>query len=269
MGQTEIVIFTVLITIILLSFIAGIIAFTLQYRKKKLGYESEKKAMEQKYKADLLHARLQMHEITMKTIGEEIHDNVGQKLTLASLYAQQMGHANKFPEIKTELETISNILNESLNDLRKLSKDLTYPNHSQEDLINLIEQQCQKINGLDICNVSFSTNIKAYMIPSSVAHVLLRLVQEFFQNSLKHSNCKNLFIIINNCEDELELSLTDDGNGFDILHTENNIAHNGIGLKNIKARAALLGASAEIKSETGKGTSMIVKISHSIIQHHQ
>lgn len=267
MVQTEVVLFTVLITCILLSFIVGIFAFIFQYRKRKMIHEAEKKAMEKKYEAELLAAKLEMQELTMKIIGEEIHDNVGQKLTLASLYTQQLEHRGMFPQIKPELENISGIINESLNDLRKLSKDLTYPADLSNDLAQIVEQQCIKIRKLNICHVSFSANEGEYMVPSGIAHVVLRIVQEFFQNSLKHSGCTNLFAEINDKNDCLELELKDDGKGFDI----NTIMQNnntGIGLKNMQKRAALAGTSITMESAPGKGSSLLIKIPHSIIQNH-
>lgn len=267
MVQTEVVLFAVLITFILLSFIAGIFAFIFQYRKRKLIYEAEKKAMEKKYEAELLAARVEMQELTMKIIGEEIHDNVGQKLTLASLYTQQLEHAGRFPEINSALENISGIINESLNDLRKLSKDLSYPADSSNSLPGIVEQQCTKLSRLQVCGVFFSSNTDEYMVPPGTAHVVMRIVQEFFQNSLKHSGCNNLYAQTELKEDCIELMLADDGKGFD-MNTVMQDSTSGIGLHNMRKRAALIGGDFSLSSYPGKGTSLRIKIPHSIPQNH-
>ena len=48
---------------------------------------------------ELLSTQIEMQTQTMQYIGREIHDNVGQKLTLASLYTQQLAYENKAPQI--------------------------------------------------------------------------------------------------------------------------------------------------------------------------
>src|SRR6185436_9531091 len=94
MGQTEIIIFIVLANIILLIFITGIIVFVFQYRKRKLLHEREKIFLEKQHKLDLLNSQLQVQSQTMQFIGQEIHDSVAQKLTLASIYTQQLEFEN-------------------------------------------------------------------------------------------------------------------------------------------------------------------------------
>jgi signal transduction histidine kinase len=82
-------------------------------------------------------------------------------------------------------------------------------------------------------------------------NVLLRITQEFIQNSIKHSHCKNIFISLNTSEDILwELTIRDDGIGFDATQTKSN----GIGLTNMKNRAEIIGADFLLESEKNEGT---------------
>ena len=125
MQQTETIIFIIIANILLLVFVVGIILFILQYKKKKIEHAKEKSMIAETHTKELLATQLEMQTQTMQHIGREIHDNVGQKLTLASLYTQQLAYENKAPHINDKIENISNIINDSLAELRQLSKTLT------------------------------------------------------------------------------------------------------------------------------------------------
>src|SRR5581483_7437859 len=98
MGETEFKIFVFLATLILLVFIGGIIIFIFQYNRKKMRHEKEKEIMNIQHTQDLLHTTLEIQQQTMQDISREIHDNIGQRLTLASIYAIQLSFENKYPE---------------------------------------------------------------------------------------------------------------------------------------------------------------------------
>src|SRR5688572_23668704 len=95
MGQTEIKIFIVLATLIVLVFVTGSIVFVLRYRKKKLLDEMEKVRLEERHRIDLLKTQVQTQQETMQFIGREIHDSVTQKLTLASILSQKLEFENQ------------------------------------------------------------------------------------------------------------------------------------------------------------------------------
>jgi signal transduction histidine kinase len=193
----------------------------------------------------------------MQHIGREIHDNIGQKLTLASLYTQQLAYENKAPNVKDSIENISDIINQSLTELRELSKSLTDNTIDSNDIYRLIERECAKVNKLRITNVTFTSNAKNLKLDYKKKSVLLRIVQEFLQNSVKHALCQNIQVSLEHKEEKLILSLKDDGKGFD----SSKIITNGIGLINIKKRTEILGGTFSIESKENQGTKVNIEIS--------
>jgi len=251
MGQTEIIIFVVLANIILLIFIIGIIVFVFQYRKRKLLHEREKTTIEKQHKLDLLNSQLEVQSQTMQFIGREIHDSVAQKLTLASIYAQQMEFENNNTQLNEKIKPVNKIINDSLLELRQLSKNLTDAKLQHEDLASLISHECEMINATGVCTAKLEVEkIPDLNIPMKSS--LLRIVQEFLQNSLKHAGCKQIFVTVSNSDDQLKIYMADDGKGFILAE----VAHNGIGLDNIRRRIQHLGGKHHLKSEPGKGTSL-------------
>lgn len=256
MEQTEIISFIIFGNIILLVFITGIILFFIQYRKRKSAHEQEKAMMSENHAKELLAAQLEIQQQTMQHIGREIHDNVGQKLTLASLYAQQLSFENKAPHINDKIVNIGAIINESLSELRQLSKSLTDDFIAQSNITELVERECQAVNRLQKVKVVFTTNSNSIQLNYQQKNILLRVVQEFLQNSMKHADCRNIRIDTATGEGVLVVSLSDDGKGFS-LHQQ---PSQGIGLNNIKKRIQLLGGSFKLDSGEGTGTHLQISI---------
>ena len=251
MGQTEIKIYVVLIGIVILVFIVGIILFVFQYRKRKLMHEKEKAAIEKQHKLDLLNNQLRIQQQTMQFIGSEIHDSVTQKLTLASIYSQKLEFENKHPDILEGLGKISSIINDSLAELRDLSKTLTNNSISDMELNELLYLECEKVNDVGICKAVIESDFSGNLGFTSKSF-LLRIIQEFIQNSLKHSACSLIKIHLAAANEGLQITISDNGKGFDI----DNIHSNGIGLNNMKRRAALIGGTFNLQSEAERGTNL-------------
>ena len=256
MQQTETITFIATANIILLVFVTGVILFMLQYRKRKLEHEKEKTTMKLKHTQELLSTQLEMQTQTMQHIGREIHDSVGQKLTLASLYTQQLAYENKAPLVTDKIENISSIINESLQELRKLSKTLTDDSIAENDITTLLQEECTKINALQKCVVTAESTCSDIKLSYQTKSILLRVAQEFLQNSIKHSLCKNIFISLRTTTSVLQLQLQDDGKGFDT----NTIKANGIGLSNMEKRIKLIGGTFNLKSIVQSGTTVHIQI---------
>ncbi len=256
MQQTETITFIIIANILLLGLIVGIILFIIQFRKRKVAHEKEKGMIAETHVKELLSTQLEMQTQTMQHIGREIHDNVGQKLTLACLYTQQLAFENKVPGIHDKIENIGNIINESLAELRQLSKSLTDDRINDNTIFHLLQQECVTINNVKECRVIFSCSEKNIALPYQTKSILLRIVQEFIQNSIKHATCTNINISLNKDEHFLVLLLKDNGKGFD----KNLVIGKGIGLANIKKRAEIIGGIYLLESKINVGTTVEIKI---------
>jgi signal transduction histidine kinase len=253
MGQTEYKVFIVLATLIVFVFIGGIMVFIIQYHKRKLHYEREKAILNEQHIQDLLHTKLEIQKHTLADLGREIHDNVGQRLTLASVYANDLAFDDSYPSIKEQVTAISSILNESLADLRSLSKSLTNPHAEFTELKDLIDEECRRVNRLNVCKVEYTFTDTNFTISATIKNFILRIIQEFIQNSLKHANCTHVFLDLNHTPSGLDIRANDNGEGFD-LNTYRDDENKGIGLVNMRKRAELIGAEFSLNSVIQKGT---------------
>ncbi|MGU3377219.1 sensor histidine kinase [Chryseobacterium sp. M5A1_1a] len=251
MGKTELLIVIIIFNILFVMFVAAVAIYIRNYRQRKKEYLNEIEMKNEIHQRELLATQLEIQQATMQQIGRELHDNIGQKLTLVSLYVQQMLYENKVPEASERIDQVSNIINQSLQDLRSLSKTLTDDNINQKEIVTLIQEEVDNTNSLKKCKISFEHNFNQLDLGFVHKNVLLRITQEFIQNSIKHSQCKNIFISLNTSEHILwELKIHDDGIGFDTANTKSN----GIGLTNMKNRAEIIGADFNLESQNDKGT---------------
>ena len=81
--------------------------------------------------------------------------------------------------------------------------------------------------------------------------VLFRILQEFFSSAVKYSEAQNLKVKLEYNNQNLLISASDDGKGFDVESVEK-----GSGLLNMKSRAELINAEFDLKSQPGKGVEL-------------
>jgi len=257
MGETEYLLIIILFNVFLLAFIAAAIAFVVQYKNKKRQSEAILEQQNILHQKELLATEMEIQSQTMQHIGREIHDNVGQKLTLASLYTQQLAFENKTSAINEKIENIGEIINQSLKELRHLSKSLTDNTIEKETIAHLLQQEFARVDELKKFIVKLTITSEELLLPYQTKSVILRVAQEFLQNSIKHANCKTLGISVHKFEQNLQIVLFDDGIGFDIEDS----SERGIGLANMKRRVELVGGRYVLQSTKGNGTTLTIEIS--------
>lgn len=255
MGKTEYLLITIVFNLFFLLFMVAIITYMWQYKKKKKENDMLLAFEKNQHQKELLNSQLEIQQQTMQEIGREIHDNVGQKLTLASLYIQGLLYENKSSDGKESIGNISDIINDSLQDLRQLSKTLTDDSITKKNIITLLQQECEKVQKIKKCTLEHDTVIDKIEITYHLKSMIIRIVQEFMQNSLKHAECEVIKLRISHAEKYIVVNISDDGKGFDVENTESL----GIGLQNMKKRVKSVGGKFLLNSDFS-GTQLILKL---------
>lgn len=258
MQEKEEVIFAIIVVIFILIFLGIMFLVILarnNARKNRLLFENER--IKKEYEETLLKSRLEIQEHTLNHVSREIHDNIGQLLSLARLELNSIG-------AEADRGTTDELLEMAIAELRSLSHSLN-TNHikekgftqSLEDLLN----QFQK-----------SGKFQAFLIqdedPFQLAEdkelILFRVIQELLNNITKHAQASEIKIELRHQKHLQQIIVTDNGVGFD-THSKKS---QGIGLKNISERVAVIGGNLTIFSEIGKGTRINISIPNER-EHHQ
>jgi signal transduction histidine kinase len=257
MGETEYLLIIIVFNFFLLAFILAAIMFVVQYKNKKRENQAKLEQQQILHQKEILSTEVEIQFQTMQHIGREIHDNVGQQLTLASLYTQHLAYENKAPEINERIKNISEIINESLAELRHLSKSLTDNTIKNANVKDLLIREFAKIEGLKKYKLNLVINLEGLILSYQAKSVIVRVTQEFLQNSMKYADCKTLGINASVVNGRLKIVLTDDGVGFDVSDTKDS----GIGLVNMEKRIELIGGSYLLESKKDVGTKLTIEIS--------
>jgi signal transduction histidine kinase len=264
MYEREIAIFLISTTLVLIILIVSIFYVVNSYRKRRQSHIFEKQKMKEEFEKDSLLAETETQQSLMKQIGEELHDTVGQRLTLAYLQVQNLKREIKEEKIIRHLNDHGNIIQSSLQDIRNLSKLLNNEMLENYGFGEAVRQELIRIKEADICNTHFSQTGERYIFPNKNSDmILLGICREFIQNSLKHAKPLHITVMIEQNESGLKLTCADDGKGFDVKQLMNHSA--GQGLNNIEKRARLLFAETKWESGPSPGTTLTLQIKKNLL----
>ncbi len=160
---------------------------------------------------------------------------------------------------KDKIAESRELVAQTINDLRNLSKSMSFEHIARLGLVKTIEIESGRINNSGIISAELLIEGEPYPLGEERELVLFRIFQEALNNTLKHSGAKHLKINLQYSEQLFNLTLEDDGAGF--LPQLTDVASAGLGLKNMQSRAALIGAIAEINSSPGNGCTVTVTLS--------
>ena len=184
-------------------------------------------------------------------IARDLHDGIGQNLAGIKMHFSSLksNYANN-KNIADDLIKIPEMLQDAINDLRRICFN-TLPLVLQEHgLIKAVEALQANMSNLDIA-IKFSHGKNFPILIKSLEISIFRIIQEFINNSIKHSNATIINIEIAIKKDNIILNLKDNGVGFNIKDVE---IFKGYGLKNIKNRIASFKGNLIINSVINKGT---------------
>jgi two-component system, NarL family, sensor kinase len=250
--QTSII-FTVCLLVLGMLFAAFISNIVYRYKRNQRVYYEEVEALKDGHESRLLRSTLEMQEYTFSKVSREIHDNVGQKLSLAKLLlnTRPFDDNDKIPfQVFDTIELIT----ESLGDLSDLSKSMTSEVLLDRGLMQAIDFEVSQLRKSRMYNAWLVFEGENVFLDTQRELSIFRIVQESFHNIIKHANASDICIRLRYDDDDIHMIIEDNGNGFQLTDKKN-----GTGLANIKSRTHELdGKFAILSSEMG--TSLNFKI---------
>jgi two-component system sensor histidine kinase UhpB len=203
----------------------------------------------------MIEAVLNAQEHERKIIGEELHDNINQILTAIKI---NLGFVLGHDELRKDL--VSRCLdnaNLAIEEVRKLSRALILPSNLRElGLISSLKILIRDIQTVTALNISLdASELNEEDLSEEQKTALYRIAQEQMNNILKHAHASNVSIHLSGGEGRAELSISDDGKGFDPAAKKK-----GVGLYNISNRVKLFNGNVIIDSAPGKGCTISVEI---------
>lgn len=242
--------FTVVVTtLLILLLIAGVIITIFLANRRHVQQEVRIAQMQTNYEKELRAVENEVQEQTLNNISRELHDNIGQLLTLMRIQIEQ--EKLDRPELATVLSPIDTTLTDTTHQLRLLSHSLNSDVLEQNGLTFMLQQEARRLEQFKRINIHWQSDEKEPELSKDQRMMSFRISQEIINNILKHAGAKNIHISLK-AKEKFSLVIQDDGKGFDLQQTMRSGA--GAGLKNMVKRAALAQLHFHIDTSIGKGS---------------
>ncbi len=256
-NQYKEVLIVIVACIVLFLVLGGIILlFLFLYQKRKFFQRQQLTEMEKEYNEQLLSTQLEIQEQTFNHISQEIHDNVGQILSLAKV---QINIMNESEDLNKEmLDEVKQNISKALTDLRDIAKSLSSERIRSMSIVSAVTIETERINKSGIIYAEVSCSGEERKMDDHKKQILFRIVQECLQNIIKHAQASEVNLKFNYMPEGLDVCVEDNGKGFDVNKAMSN--NLGLGLSNIKNRASLIGGALAIESTLNEGTTVNISI---------
>ena len=202
----------------------------------------------------LVHASIESQERERAEIGRELHDNINQVLAVTKAYIEA---SMEQPEMFDELlnRSVKN-LQMAINEIRKISKSLVPPVLDTNGLVDSVTDLIENIQLVNPFAINFHCEKeKLSNLSEKQQLALYRIVQEQFNNIIKHARAHNVIIELTANNNFIDLLIKDDGQGFDPK-----ARRKGVGLSNILSRIELFDGKLEVISSRGTGCTLQVHL---------
>jgi signal transduction histidine kinase/tetratricopeptide (TPR) repeat protein len=203
-------------------------------------------------------ATLQSQEAERKRVAQDLHDGMGQLITELHFLIGNITPSSTLEQRVNIVETGERLLNDMHKEVRSVAFNLMPQTLIQSGLVPALREMALRIEArqplkIEVTGFDMDTRLTEVQEIS-----LYRMVQEWVNNIIKYSEATKVDVNLVRNEDELSITIEDDGSGFDASKLEQSKGH---GWKNILSRAGLIKANVELDTVFGRrGTTLLVNV---------
>ena len=201
-------------------------------------------------------------EVERARLARDLHDDVSQQVAALAISLRGLkSRLALLPSAADAVREVAVLQGRAVglaDSVRRLSHDLHPSMLERVGLIAALSDHCAEIERLQLLAVAFTAEGDFSTIAPDSALCLYRVVQEGLRNVVSHSNAGRAEVSLRTAGDQADLSIADDGQGFDVV--EAGKRRRGLGLVSITERVRLAGGTVSIVSELNTGTRVHVQI---------
>jgi signal transduction histidine kinase len=218
-------------------------------RKNKLLLDRER--MNTEFEQTLLRSQLEIQEHTFNEISREIHDNIGQVLSLVRLNLNTV----RAPEDLQKIELMDELLGKAIGDLRSLSHSLDADQVRNTGWVTAVQKLMTDLQKSGKFRTLVTIEERLPALGSEKPIILFRMIQETVNNIIRHAAADTIRLDATREPNGVTIRIRDNGKGFDATKKST-----GLGIQNLRNRSKMIGATLEIQSDPGQGTEVIIAI---------
>jgi signal transduction histidine kinase len=211
--------------------------------------------LEKEHQLVAMQSVLRGQEEERSRLARDLHDGVGGLLSGVKLSLSTMkGNVFISEQNAQSLNRVITQLDQSIAELRRVSHNMMPEALIKFGLREALENYCEDLNLSGQISVGFQAYGMEDRMDQNTEIILYRIVQELLNNVIKHAEAKKVLIQLVREADRFNLTVEDDGKGFDSSEI-----NNGAGLSNVRARTEYLNGNLDIVSQKGEGTSVHIE----------
>jgi len=235
----------------LVTLISVFILFFIMFQKRKNQILIEKFEAQKRFQEELVKTKQEIQEATLKHVGRELHDNIGQTFVYAQMQLANLARSSQ-PVSKETVENIKSTLHDGLSEVRSLSKSLNADVLFNLDFEVIIKSEIQRLEKLGEITTSFNLIGRPVKLTSNNDKLMLfRIAQEFISNTIKYAEADKIEVTLNYSDSNLVILINDNGKGFD-----SSLNSSGSGLITMEKRAELIKTKFQLTSKLNEGTQL-------------
>jgi two-component system, NarL family, sensor histidine kinase DegS len=219
----------------------------------------EKKINQQKFRSVLI---LEGQEEERKRLAMDIHDGIGQMLTSLKYQIESINLSNG-QDATAKLNEVQQLINQVIKEVRRVTfnlKPTVLGDYGIQAALNVFIREIGKLTETKL--FYHVTGEMSKRLPQQVENNMFRIVQEAINNALKYSQAEKIEVFFDQKENEIIVTVKDDGKGFDekLVETRNVNIESGRGFFNMYERSEYINSKLEIKSAPGQGTTLTLTV---------
>ena len=192
-------------------------------------------------------------------IARDLHDDICQRLALLSMEIERANRTSDgaVATTKQNLENIKKHCSEIAVDVQSLSHQLHSAKLDYLGVVAAVRGLCTEYSRQHQANIDFTDRNVPKHLPNDISLCLFRIAQEALQNAVKYSGTNRFFVAVWAVEEEIQLVVRDEGEGFDVEEAKKN---RGLGLMSMQERIHLVHGRFAVDSKPGKGTRIFAAV---------
>lgn len=248
------------VTVVLGLLVTVVIAFAFLFQRRQFLHRQEKAALAEAYARELLQAQIETQNQTLQQVGDDLHDNIGQLLTVVKMQLGGLSDELRDTPHHPAFVSLLDLLRTTIQEVRQLSKTVDTEAIHRAGLHDSLILELERIGRTGRYQTNLDVTGAPYSLNSETETILFRMAQEALQNAIKHAHAQVLTVTVKYQPDQFVLSIADNGRGF-----SNGIptgTRTGSGVHNLHRRAGILGGTCRIASQPGQGTQVLIAVPH-------
>lgn len=237
-----------------------------------LQQETERRAEAEAELSQVLHRTVLDQEAERLRIARELHDQLGQSLTLLHLGIEDIGRASPdSAEVQRRVAALKALTTEVGREVSRLAWEIRPAALDELGLHAAMRTLLEAWSART--GVAFDLEVATddWLAPAAVETTLYRVLQEALTNVARHAGAHHVGVVLGMADGQANLIIEDDGSGFDTGEADSDPgqptgkatatpAAPRLGLRGMRERLALVGGTLEIESAPGRGTALFVRV---------